>query len=386
MDTNKSLFKIIPVMFAFFVMGFVDLVGIATNHVKLDFRLSDTVSSFLPSMVFLWFFIFSIPTGLLMNKIGRRKTVLLSLIVTFLAMIVPLISYSLPIMLVSFALLGIGNTLMQVSLNPLITNIVSGHQLASTLTLGQFFKAIASFIAPIIASWAALEYGNWRLLYPVFAGISIIAIIYLFLTPIKEDMAEGKTSSFIKCLSLLANKVVVLLFIGILVHVGIDVGVNLTAPKILMERLNMNIEDAGYAISLYFVFRTIGCFSGAFILSYLSAKRFFILSVVIMLLGVLVLFFAENQIVIYVCIALLGIGNSNIFPMIFSQAMHMVPDKNNEVSGLMIMGIAGGAIFPVFMGVASDTVGSQAGAIAVITLCILYLVFLTTQIKGKDMN
>lgn len=386
MDKNKNILKIIPVMFAFFVMGFVDLVGIATNHVKLDFQLSDTVSSFLPSMVFLWFFIFSIPTGLLMNKIGRRKTVILSLAVTFLAMIVPLVGYSLPIMLVSFALLGIGNTLMQVSLNPLVTNIVSGKQLASTLTLGQFFKAIASFIAPIIASWAALEYGNWRLLYPIFAGISIIATVYLFLTPIKEEVSEGKTSSFMECLSLLANKAIVLLFIGILVHVGIDVGVNLTAPKILMERLSMSIEDAGYAISLYFVFRTIGCFSGAFILSVIPARQFFILSVVIMLLGIAGLFFADSQIFIYVCIALLGIGNSNVFPMIFSQAMHMMPDKNNEVSGLMIMGISGGAIFPIFMGVASDIVGSQVGAIAIIALCILYLAFLASKIKGKDID
>jgi fucose permease len=382
MKKEKTLLKIVPVMLAFFAMGFVDLVGTATNYVKSDFELSETISSFLPSMVFLWFLIFSVPTGLLMNKIGRRKTVVLSLAVTFIAMIVPFIDYNVPVILASFALLGIGNTLMQVSLNPLVTNIVSGKKLASTLTLGQFFKAIASFIAPIIASRAAVEFGNWRLLFPIFAAVSLIATIYLFLTPIKEDDKEIKTSSFKDCFSLLGSKVILLLFVGILVHVGIDVGTNLTAPKILTERLNMSLDDAMYAISLYFLARTIGCFSGAFILSFLSSRKFFFISVALLLIGVAGLFVANSLATIYVCIALLGVGNSNVFPMIFSQAMQLQPKRNNEVSGLMIMGISGGAIFPIFMGLASDAVGSQTGAISIIAVCILYLIFISTRI-GK---
>jgi len=378
---NTKIITLIPVMFAFFTMGFVDMVGIATNHVKVDFDLTDSVANLFPSMVFLWFLIFSIPTGLLMNKIGRRKTVVLSLLVTFFAMLVPLCGYSLPIMLVSFALLGIGNTLMQVSLNPLVTNIVSGHQLASSLTLGQFFKAIASFIAPIIAGWAALKFGNWRILYPIFAAISLIPLLWLYFTGIKEIQAEENTSTIGKCFALLGNKTILLLFIGILVHVGIDVGVNLTAPKILMERLGMNITDAGYAISIYFLSRTVGCFSGAFILSKISARSFFLISVVVLILGIAGLFICQTLIPIYISVALLGIGNSNVFPMIFSRAMQILPERNNEISGLMIMGVSGGAIFPVFMGFASDALHTQNGAVIIIALCIAYLVFLTGKIK-----
>ena len=149
---QNNISRLVPLMLAFFSMGFVDMVGTATNYVKADFALSDTMANFLPSMVFLWFFILSVPTSLLMNRIGKKKTVMLSIIITALALFIPLISYSYPVMLVSFCFLGIGNTLMQVSLNPLINCVVKGDKLASTLTFGQFVKAIASFIAPILAS------------------------------------------------------------------------------------------------------------------------------------------------------------------------------------------------------------------------------------------
>ena len=161
MNNKNTLTQLISVMLAFFTMGFVDLVGIATNYIKSDFALNDTMANLMPSMVFLWFLIFSVPTGMLMNRIGRRKTVLLSIVVTIMALLVPLLHYSFAMMLIAFSLLGIGNTLMQVSLNPLVSNIVSGDRLASTLTFGQFVKAIASFLAPIIAAWAVIRFGDW---------------------------------------------------------------------------------------------------------------------------------------------------------------------------------------------------------------------------------
>ncbi|MDR0429604.1 MAG: MFS transporter [Tannerellaceae bacterium] len=376
-----KLSTLIPVMLAFFVMGYVDLVGIATNNIKLDFELTDTISNLLPSMVFLWFLVLSIPTSIIMNKIGRKKTVLLSLFVTLLAMLAPLVGYNFSIMLLAFALLGIGNTLMQVSLNPLVTNIIDGKRLASSLTFGQFIKAFASLFAPIIASWTAIKFGNWRLLFPIFAVISLIPTIALYFTSIEEKYEDAKTSSFKDCFALLSNKSILLLFIGILVHVGIDVGTNLTAPKLLMERIGISLEDASYAIALYFILRTIGTFSGTFILSIMPSRIFFIISVSLMILGVSGLFFANTQMLIYMCIALMGIGNSNIFSIIFSQAMQLIPARNNEISGLMIMGISGGSIFPLFMGLASDTLGNQNGAIIVLLGCVIYLAFIFRKMK-----
>ena len=385
MTKNDNLYmRLIPVMLCFFAMGFVDLVGIASNYVKADLNLTDAEANIFPSLVFFWFLIFSVPTGMLMNRIGRKKTVLLSLIVTFVSLLIPIMGDSYGMMLASFSLLGIGNALMQTSLNPLLSNIIGGNKLASTLTFGQFVKAIASFLAPYIAMWGAMQtiptFGlGWRVLFPVYMIIAVFAIVLLGMTPIEEEQ-QDKASSFKECVSLLGKPFILLSFIGIMCHVGIYVGTNTTAPKILMERLGMSLTDAGFATSLYFIFRTIGCFMGAFILQKVASKVFFAISSVMMLLAMLGLFMFDAKMVIYTCIAVIGFGNSNIFSIVFAQALLNMPNKKNEVSGLMIMGLFGGTVFPLAMGLASDVMG-QNGAVAVMTIGVIYLLMYTFKIK-----
>lgn len=376
--------RLIPVMLCFFAMGFVDLVGIASNYVKADLALTDAQANIFPSLVFFWFLIFSVPTGMLMNRIGRKRTVLLSLAVTAVSLMLPLFGDGYGLMLCSFSLLGIGNALMQTSLNPLLSNIISGDKLASSLTFGQFVKAIASFLAPYIAMWGATQamptFGlGWRVLFPVYMVVAIIAIVWLSSTPIDEEKPD-KASGLVNCLKLLGTPFILLCFIGIMCHVGIDVGTNTTAPKLLMERVGLTLEEAGFATSLYFIFRTAGCLLGTFILQHLSARRFLAVSVVCMLVAMVGLLVFEAHYVIYVCIALIGFGNSNVFPIIFAQALTMVPDKKNEVSGLMIMGLFGGTVFPLLMGVASDAVG-QNGAVAVMSVGVIYLIIYTLRLK-----
>jgi fucose permease len=335
-------------------------------------------------MVFLWFLVCSVPTGMLMNRIGRKRTVLLSLAMTAVSLMLPLFGDGYGLMLCSFSLLGIGNALMQTSLNPLLSNIISGDKLASSLTFGQFVKAIASFLAPYIAMWGATQamptFGlGWRVLFPVYMVVAIIAIVWLSSTPIDEEKPD-KASGLVNCLKLLGTPFILLCFIGIMCHVGIDVGTNTTAPKLLMERVGLTLEEAGFATSLYFIFRTAGCLLGTFILQHLSARRFLAVSVVCMLVAMVGLLVSEAHYVIYVCIALIGFGNSNVFPIIFAQALTMVPDKKNEVSGLMIMGLFGGTVFPLLMGVASDAVG-QNGAVAVMSVGVIYLIIYTLRLK-----
>lgn len=373
--SSKKL-VLIPLMLCFFAMGFVDLVGIASNYVKEDLQLTDSVANVFPSLVFFWFLIFSVPTGILMNKIGRKKTVLLSLIVTLVSLVLPVLGENFGIMLVSFSLLGIGNALMQTSLNPLISTVIKGGHLASTLTFGQFVKAIASFLAPYLAMWGAMgvlpTMGlGWRALFVIYLVMGIFATLLLAGTPIEEEPV-GQASSVTSCLRLLGKPVVLLSFIGIMCHVGIDVGTNTTAPKILMERLGYSLNEAAFATSLYFIFRTVGCLTGSLFLRLLRTRIFFIISVVMMALSMVGLFFGHSQIVLYTAIALVGYGNSNVFSMIFSQALTDMPGQKNEVSGLMIMGLFGGTVFPLLMGFASDAVG-QMGAVAVMAVGVIYL-------------
>ena len=383
--SNNNKMAILPVMLCFFAMGFVDLVGIASNYVKDDLQLSDSVANVLPSLVFFWFLVFSVPTGMLMNRIGRKNTVLLSLVVTVVSLMLPLFDESFPVMLVSFSLLGIGNALMQTSLNPLVSLVMHGGNLASTLTFGQFVKAIASFLAPYIAMWGAMAtiptFGmGWRVLFPIYMLIGIVASLALAATPIDEPKMEGKALSVAGCVKLLSRPIVLLSFLGIMCHVGIDVGTNTTAPKMLMERLGMSLNDAAFATSLYFIFRTIGCLTGSFFLRVMSNRLFFIISVVMMALSMLGLAFGETKAVLYAAIALVGYGNSNIFSLVLSQALLSDETMQNEISGLMIMGLFGGAVFPFFMGLASDAIG-QTGAIAVMAVGVIYLFTYISKIK-----
>ena len=380
-SSRSGLSVLAPIMFSFFVMGFVDMVGTATNYVKSDFGLSDTMANFLPSMVFLWFFFLAVPISLLMNRIGKRKTVLLSLVLTCVSMALPMLAYTYPMLLVSFCLLGLGNSFMQVSLNPVLSCVVSEDKFAGTLTFGQFIKAIASLSAPVLASWAAVRFGDWMLIYPVFLGFSIVATVYMSVTHIEEKMSQDKMSGFMTTLKMLGEPAVLVLFLGIVAHVGIDVGVNTCAPKILMERLGLPVEEAGIATTIYFLCRTLGCLSGSYILTRFPAWKFFAVSVGFMVLSMAGFFAFSSLAGLYVAIALVGFGNSNIFPMIFSKALFYKPEWSNEMSGLMVMGLIGGTIFPLFMGVLSDAIGSQTGSVAVVSIGVVYLVYLAWRFK-----
>ena len=382
---KSSKLSLIPVMLCFFAMGFVDLVGIASNYVKEDLDLNDATANLFPSLVFFWFLIFSVPTGILMNKIGRKKTVLLSLVVTVVSLLLPIFDESFGVMLASFSLLGIGNALMQTSLNPLVSVVTTGKHLASTLTFGQFVKAIASFMAPYIAMWGAIAsiptFGlGWRVLFPIYMIIGVVATLLLASTPIEEEKIEGEASGFVDCLKLLGKPIVLLSFIGIMCHVGIDVGTNTTAPKLLIERLGWSLNEAAFATSLYFIFRTIGCFTGSFFLRIMKSRTFFTISIVMMALSMVGMFFGESKLMLYVAIALVGYGNSNVFSIIFSQALLALPEKKNEVSGLMIMGLFGGTVFPLLMGFASDAIG-QIGAVLVMAVGVVYLFTYIGKIK-----
>lgn len=396
--SNKLAF--VSVMFCFFAMGFVDLVGIASNYVKDDLGLNNTIANIMPSLVFFWFLIFSVPTGVLMNKIGRKKTVLLSLVVTVVSLLLPIFTENLAVALIAFSLLGIGNALMQTSLNPLVSSLVRGH-LASTLTFGQFIKAIASLMAPYIAMWGAThaipDLGmGWRVLFPIYMTIGVVASLLLAGTPIDEEthdvetVAERKSvvRDYVDTFRLLGNSYVLLCFFGIMCHVGIDVGTNTTAPKLLQQYAQMTLNDAAFATSLYFIFRTIGCLTGSYFLRVFKTRTFFIISVSLMAASMICMMAgaanagnpATAKVLLYIGIAFVGYGNSNVFSMILSQAMLYMPEKKNAISGLMIMGLFGGTVFPLLMGFASDAIG-QVGAVAVMAVGVVYLFTFINKVR-----
>ncbi len=377
MQKLNSKLAVLPVMFGFFIMGFVDIVGIATNYVKADFAgMDDKVASLISLSCFLWFLILSIPTGMLMNRIGRKKTVLLSFAVTAVAMLIPILKYDFVCILVAFAMLGVGNTILQVALNPLVSSVVSSDKLTGTLTLGQFTKAVSSFLGPILAAMFAGSAFGWKAVFPTYSIITFLAMVWLALSPIQEQMVERSEISFGRTFSLLKDKYIVLFFVGILVLVGVDVGMGITFPKLLQERCSLPLEKAGLGNSVYFFARTMGAFLGGLILMKYPAGKFFTASSLVALAALVGLIFSKNLVTVLVFVALFGLGYANLFSIIFSISMLKVPQKTNEVSALLIVGVCGGAIIPPVLGVVTDSFGTQGAALVALTLAWLFMVVL----------
>ncbi|GBU07778.1 MFS transporter [Bacteroidales bacterium] len=378
---NSHLKIFIPILLSFFVMGMADIVGVATNFVREDFGLNDLTASIIPMMVFFWFAVFSIPTGLLMGRIGRKKTVLLAILIQCIALILAYSLYQFYIIILAFALLGIGNTILQVSLNPLVASIVEKDKLASTLTFGQFVKASSSFVGPILASMAARSYGDWKLVFLIFAAVSLLSFACLYLTPINADnKLELKQSSFGETLKLLKEGFVFTLFLGIVFIVGVDVCMNTNIPQLLIKRLGMATEVASLGSSLYFGARTLGAFVGAIILMKCKPASFLRANMVLAIAAFVLLIFSWEQTLLFVAIFLIGFTCANVFSIIFVFALQNKPEQTNEVSSLMIMAVAGGAVISPLVGAVSKGFGVGMG-FGILLLCVLYLLFLSFKLS-----
>lgn len=383
MQKSNSKFAVLPVMFGFFIMGFVDIVGVATSYVKADFAgMDDKVSGLISLSCFLWFLILSIPTGMLMNRIGRKKTVVVSFAITALAMLIPVLKYDFAFVLVAFAMLGIGNTMLQVALNPLVTNVVSAEKLTGTITLGQFIKAMSSFLGPILAAMFAGNVWGWKAIFPVYAAVTVLAMAWLAVSPIQEQLIEKSEITFARTFSLLRDKYIVLFFIGILVLVGVDVGMGVTFPKLLQERCSLPLEKAGMGNSVYFLARTVGAFLGGVVLMRFSASKFFTASSCLALVSLVGLIFSRNLTMILFFVALFGLGYANLFSIIFSLSMQKMPQKTNEVSALLIVGVSGGAVLPPLLGVITDTFGTQGSALITLAIVWVYMVALIPFVRN----
>ncbi len=368
-------YNFVPVLATFFVMGFCDVVGIATSYLKVDFALSESLSGFIPSMVFIWFLFLSVPAAIGMNRIGRKAMVQVSNVITFVGMLIPFFSYTFVSCMVAFVLLGIGNTLLQVSLNPLLTNVVKGERLTSCLTGGQVVKAVSSFCGPFIALAATAAFGNWKYLFTIYAAITMLSFLLLGLTEIPKESAEGKKTSIAQAFGLLKDRTVLLFFLGIFFVVGVDVGTNTVSAKLLMERCGMAVDKASLGASVYFICRTAGAFLGTFLLARMDDIKYLKINLLLALVAMAVLFFVKPAWAILAGVGGIGFLCSSVFSVLFSQALKARPEKANEISGFMITGVCGGAVIPPLMGLATQWVGNQRGSLIVITLCLLYLVW-----------
>lgn len=374
--------NLLPVFLSFVVMGFVDIIGVATGYIKQDFKLSDLIVQFLPMMVLLWYFILSVPAGILQDRYGKRKMLNLGMLVQAAGLGLPFIHYSFGMMFASFILLGIGNTVIQVSANPLLQDVSPAERLPSYLSTSQFIKAIISFLGPIIATFFAVSFGNWRLVFAVYGITSVVAALWLSTTRIKESQPFRKPASFSSCFGLLGDRFISLMALSIFLIVGVEVAVNTNIANVLVASYDITFEKAALGISIFFAGETISRFLGAVILNYMRPRLFLLILALLALAGVAGVFLAPVVIVAFISIFILGLGAGSMFPVIFSIALKTNPDRANEISGLLIMAVSGGAVIPLIMGLFITLFGSLA-SLSVIATCMLYILWVSWYLRDK---
>lgn len=384
-EKQNSILTTLPVLFGFFVMGFCDIVGISSDYVQRSFNWSPVMTGFVPSMVFVWFLFLSIPIGNQMNKWGRKNTVLISMGITIIGMILPLLAYDSITCMTAYALLGIGNAILQVSLNPLLNNVVTNKAfLTSSLTAGQVIKAVSSLVGPEIVLLAVNYFGadKWYYCFPILGFITLLSAVWLMATPIEREknIVSDKGLSMEDTFALLKDRTILLLFLGIFFIVGVDVATNFISSKLMSIRFGWADEQVKFAPQVYFLSRTVGALLGAFLLAHIAEMRYFRVNIVACIVSLLILMGVDNDVVNLICIGAVGFFASSVFAIIYSMALQARPEKANQISGLMITAVAGGGVVTPVIGFAIGTVGI-IGGVTVTLVCVLYLTYCAFGIK-----
>ena len=385
MKKQNSIMTAFPVLFGFFVMGFCDIVGISSDYVQRSFNWSPMMTGFVPSMVFVWFLFLGIPIGNRMNKWGRKNTVLVSMVITIVGMILPLLAYDGVTCMVAYALLGIGNAILQVSLNPLLNNVITNKAfLTSSLTVGQVIKAASSLVGPEIVLLAVHYWGGdkWYYCFPILGFITLLSTVWLIATPIERErnVVSNSDLSMRNTFALLKDRTILLLFLGIFFIVGVDVATNFISSKLMSIRFGWSDEQVKFAPQVYFLSRTIGALLGAFLLTRIAEMRYFRINIVACVVSLLVLIGVEKDVVNIVCIGAVGFFASSVFSIIYSMALQARLEKANQISGLMITAVAGGGVVTPVIGFAIGTVGIIGGVVVTLA-CVLYLTYCAFGIK-----
>jgi FHS family L-fucose permease-like MFS transporter len=374
-----------PIILSFFVMSFCDLIGLGVDNAKADFNLSNTLANMIPLAVFIWFFILSVPIGIAQDRIGKKNMVNIGMVITAVGLLIPFLMYSYTNLLIGFVLLGIGNTILQVSANPLLIDVVPEKSKASFLSYSQFVKSIGSMIAPYVATWFATKYGDWKLAFLTFGIVSLVTAIWLHFTVINESKNTEERASFGSVLKLLSQSYVVVMVLCIFFVVGLDVGINAVSGQFLISKFNMDLEPASQGRSLYFFGKMLGTFAGGVFLSKVDSKKFLLYSTVATTICVLLFIWSPSSVIALGMMFIIGLVASVIFPLVFTLLADRFSIKLNEISGLIVMAICGGAFIPPIAGKIAD-ISTVELSLYVFVACGVYMIFASLFALKQQVN
>lgn len=381
-QTNVNKRLLAPVLMGFFIMGFCDLVAPITARIAAGFPAERQAAvNFLPTMVFLWFLLLSVPIAGLMNRIGRKATVIIGDLLTFVGLMIPYLAgrqCDLVWYFVGFGILGIGNTAIQVAINPLLAAIVPGERMTSYLTVGQIFRNTSLLLLAPLVLLLSYAFDDWRLLLPIYGVVTLVGIVWLWRTPVADTgTSGGGTIGMGDCFRLLGNSTVALCAVGVGCFIAADIGVGFLSAR-LIDNPNSILTSTGY-----YACRIVGTLIGAWVLLHISDVKYLRANMSVALVLVALLFFARSSALIYPIVGVLGFTLACVFATLFAVATKAAPGKGNEVSGLMIMAIAAGAVSSPVIGALIRAFGEVRYGVLFVLLCIGYLVWASCRIGTK---
>ncbi len=384
----KKSFSSLPIFFAFLCMGFGDVVGPMVSLAKDTFALNNFMATLLPASGFIMFGILSIPMGLFQDRKGKKKVLLLGLIIAFIGLLLPILNgmfgpkielgadsiNKFYVILLSILLLGAGATILQVSGNPIMRDVSPEGQFSSNLSLAQSIKAIGSSLGFLLPPFVLYAFNmDWTILFPVYAVLILITLLWTQRTKIEEKKNEDASPATLSsCFSLLfRNGYVAAMVLAIFIYVGAEVSMSSQVPILMKEAFGLEKLGLLVSWSVFFLPILVGRFAGSAVLRKVTPVNFLIITVLISIIGILFLLLG-NMVLAFGGIVMVGLGFANIFPLVFSITIDKLPERSNELSGLMVFAIVGGAIIPMLTGAVADFSTLLIGFVVPLA-CMIYI-------------
>tara|TARA_R110002049_G_scaffold237991_1_gene411163 strand:+ start:101 stop:1381 length:1281 start_codon:yes stop_codon:yes gene_type:complete len=384
---GKNRFIVALIIFIFFVTSFLtNILGPLIPDIISDFKVSLTMAALLPFAFFVAYGVFSIPSGVAVERYGEKQVILSAFLISFIGAILFSIFPNFPIALISLFLIGSGMAMLQVAINPLLRVAGGEEHFAFNSVMGQLAFGMASFMSPFLFTYLVLNLEDypgpdnsnfiinifhnivpenlpWVSLYWIFAMISLIMVIFIYpiTLPKVERNEEEKAGSWATNKDLLKNKKVILFFMGLFAYVGTEQGVANWMSQFLSEYhgLDPRIEGAN-AISLFWGLLTVGCILGLLLLKFMDSKLVLKIFSGAAILGLTAALFGPAHIAV-LAFPLVGFFASVMWSVIFSLALNSVKENHGALSGILCSGIVGGAIVPLIVGALGDLVGLKGG-------------------------
>jgi FHS family L-fucose permease-like MFS transporter len=383
----------ITVTVLFFVFGFITNLNMAlVPHLRSIFDLPYGLAMLAESAFFLAYFVFSSPTSKLIEIIGYKRTMVVSLFIQVAGclLFVPAAKMvSFPLFLTAVFVVGAGITALQTSANPYVSILGPEHSAPIRLTLAQALNSLGGSLAPLVAGAFILTDSDKvaskasiadtvRGPYIAIAAALLVlglAVAFSHLPPVAETQSfrPGKEGDPVLNRSIWGYKHTVLAALGIFFYVGVEVGLASIAVNYFKTQGMSSFKTASFLVSLYWFGALVGRLLGSWILTKVKSGKLVTIFGFAAATLIAISMFTSGEVAIWTLV-LCGFLNSIMFPNIFTLGIAGLGPMTSKGSGLIMSACVGGAVVPYLLGALADRVGIQH-AFIIPVICYLYIAY-----------